>query len=109
MSKAVLLAALVVAAVAVATAGTASATVVQCKTKVYSANSPIFVTSASGISCAAAAKEQRRVKWTGKNTFRTPSGYRCKPSGRGKVGYQIRCVLQSETHAPWAYRIEFAD
>jgi hypothetical protein len=108
MNKTVLFAALVAAAVAAVTAGTASAAVVQCKTKVY-ANSPIYVTSASGISCAAAAKEQRRYTWTGKNTFRTPSGYRCKPSGRGKVGYQIRCVLRSETHAPWAYRIEFAD
>jgi len=109
MRKAVLLVVLVVvAAVAAATVGTASAAVVTCKKKVY-ANSPIYVTSASGISCAAAAKEQRRYKWTGKNTFRTPSGYRCKPSGRGKVGYQIRCVLQSETHAPWVYRIEFAD
>lgn len=108
MSKAILFAALVVAVLAAATAATASAAVVTCKTKVY-ANGPVFVTSASGISCAAAAKEQRRYKWTGKNTFKTPSGYRCKPSGRGMVGYQIRCVLDSETHAPWVYRIEFAD
>ncbi len=89
-------------------AGSASAAVVQCKTKVY-AKGPVYVTSASGIGCAAAVKAQRAYKWTGKNTFRTPSGYKCKPSGRGKIGYQIRCVLVSETHAPWVYRIEFAD
>jgi hypothetical protein len=89
-------------------ASSASAAVVQCKTKVY-ANGPVFVTSVTGLTCAAAAREQRRYKWTGKNTFVTPNGYRCKPSGRGKIGYQIRCVLESETHAPWIYRIEFAD
>jgi hypothetical protein len=88
--------------------GSAAAAVVTCKTKVYK-NGPVVVTSASGISCAAAAREQRRYAWTGKNTFTTPGGYRCRPSGRGKVGYQIRCVLVSETQAPRAYRIEFAD
>ena len=65
---------------------------------------PVYVTSARGLTCAAAAREQRRYAWTAKNTFRTPGGYSCRPSGRGKVGYQIRCV-----NGPRAYRIEFAD
>ena len=99
----------VVALAAIAlSGGSASAAVVQCKTKVYT-QAPVFVTSARGLSCAAAAKEQRRYRWTGNNTFTTPGGYKCKPSGRGKTGYQMRCVLESETHAPWVYRIEFAD
>jgi len=88
----------------VAFAGTsASAATVQCKTKVYK-NGPVYVTSARGMTCAAAAKEQRRYAWTGKNTFRTPGGFACRPSGRGTVGYQIRCAKGS-----LAYRIEFAD
>jgi hypothetical protein len=85
------------------TAGPASGAVVRCKAQVYK-NGPVYVTSAAGLTCAAAAKEQRRYKWTGKNTFRTPGGYSCKPSGRGAVGYQIRCAKGSQ-----AYRIEFAD
>jgi hypothetical protein len=108
MERLVLLVGVVAVALIAATGGSASAAVVLCKTKVYPTG-PVYVTSASGISCATAAKEQRQVKWTGKNTFTTPAGYKCKPSGRGKIGYQIRCVLQSETHAPWVYRIEFAD
>lgn len=81
----------------------ASAATVRCKTMVYK-HGPVYVTSARGLSCAAAAREQRRYPWTGKGTFRTPGGYRCQPSGRGAVGYQIRCVKGSR-----AYRIEFAD
>ena len=108
MKRLVLLVSVVAVAVIAATGGTAAGAVVLCKTRVY-ANGPVYVTSASGISCATAAKEQRKVKWTGKNTFTTPAGYKCKPSRRGKVDYQIRCVLESETHAPWVYRIEFAD
>lgn len=97
----------ILAALAVS-AGPASGAVRQCKTLVY-ANGPVYVTSTSGLTCQAAAREQRRYKWTGKNTFTTPGGYACKPSGRGKIGYQIRCVKLSETQAPRAYRIEFAD
>lgn len=108
MKKLVLVVSIVALTAIAASVGSAGAAVVQCKTKVY-ANGPVFVTSARGLTCAAAAKEQRRYKWTGKNTFVTPSGYKCKPSGRGKIGYQIRCELVSETHAPWVYRIEFAD
>lgn len=92
-------------AISIFAAGPASAaSVTQCKTKVYSGNSPVFVTSTRGLTCTAAAKEQRRYKWTGDNTFRTPAGYSCKPSGRGPVGYQIRCTKSTR-----AYRIEFAD
>lgn len=88
--------------------GPASAGVRQCKTIVYK-NGPVYVTSASGITCAYAATQQRYYKWTGKNTFRTPGGYDCKPSGRGKIGYQIRCVKLTEAAGPRVYRIEFAD
>ena len=84
-------------------AGSTSAATVQCKTLVYK-QGPVYVTSARGLTCTAAAREQRRYAWTGKNTFRTPGGYSCRPSGRGKVGYQIRCVNGAR-----AYRIEFAD
>jgi hypothetical protein len=84
-------------------AGPASAATVQCKVDVYK-NQTIYVTSARGMTCAAAAREQRRYTWTGKNTFRTPGGFSCKPSGRGKLGYQIRCTKGSS-----AYRIEFID
>ena len=89
-------------------AGPASGAVRQCKTVVY-ANGPVYVTSTSGLTCRAAAGEQRRYTWTGKNTFTTPGGYKCKPSGRGRIGYQIRCAKLSETQAPRVYRIEFAD
>lgn len=83
----------------------ARATTRTCKTRVYSgANSPVFVTSARNLTCIAAARQQRRYTWTGKNTFTTPGGYRCKPSGRGTIGYQIRCVKGTQ-----AYRIEFED
>ena len=81
-----------------------AASVKQCNTKVYAGKNPVVVTTARGLTCTAAAREQRRYKWTGKNTFVTPGGYSCKPSGRGKVGYQIRCVKGTR-----AYRIEFAD
>jgi hypothetical protein len=82
-----------------------AATVTKCKTKVYTGNSPVYVTSARGLTCTRAAREQRRYKWTGENTFRTPGGYACRPSGqRGVIGYQIRC-----TKGTRAYRIEFAD
>lgn len=84
-------------------AGSASGATVTCKTLVYK-HGPVYVTSARGMSCAAAAKEQRRYKWTGKNTFRTPGGFNCTPSGRGATGYQMRCVKSS-----LAYRIEFAE
>lgn len=83
--------------------GSASAATVRCKTVVYK-NGPVYVTSARGLTCAAAASEQQRYRWNGKNAFRTPGGYACQPSGRGTVGYQIRCVKGSR-----AYRIEFAD
>jgi PKD domain len=84
------------------TASTGS--VVQCKTQVYK-NGPVYVTSVRNLTCEAAAREQRRYKWTGENTsFLTPGGYRCTPSGRGLVGYQIRC-----TKGVRVYRIEFAD
>jgi hypothetical protein len=56
------------------------------------------------LTCRAAAREQRRYQWTGVNRFTTPGGYRCRPSGRGAIGYQIRCLKGSR-----AYRIEFAD
>jgi hypothetical protein len=108
MKRLVLAVAVAAVAVVASTGGSASAASVLCKAKVYPTG-PVYVTSARGISCATAAKEQRRVKWTGKNTFTTPAGYKCAPSGRGKIGYRIRCVLQSETHDPWVYRIEFAD
>lgn len=94
--------ALVVASFAVTPASAAGVT--QCKTKVYAGQSPVYVTSVRGLTCKSAAAEQRRYKWTGKNTFRTPGGYSCKPSGRGAVGYQIRCVKGAR-----AYRIEFSD
>lgn len=82
-----------------------AATVTKCKTKVYSGTNPVVVTSARGLTCARAAREQRRYKWTGENTFRTPGGYACKPSGQqGAIGYQIRC-----TKGTRAYRIEFPD
>ncbi len=78
--------------------------VVRCNTRVYK-NGPVYVTSARNLTCGAAAREQRRYKWTGKNTsFRTPGGYRCAPFGRGAVGYQIRCA-----NGVRAYRIEFPD
>ena len=81
------------------------ASVVACQTRVYpGANTPVFVTSARGLTCRAAATEQRRYKWTGKNRFTTPGGYKCAPSGRGAIGYQLRCVKGSR-----AYRIEFED
>jgi PKD domain len=84
------------------TASTGS--VVQCMTQVYK-NGPVYVTSARNLTCGAAAREQRRYKWTGENTsFRTPGGYRCAPFGGGAVVYQIRC-----TKGVRAYRIEFAD
>jgi hypothetical protein len=108
VARLALLVAVASVAVVAATGGTAAAAVVLCKTKVYP-GAPVYVTSARGISCAAAAKEQRKVRWTGRNRFTTPAGYVCAPSGRGKVGYQIRCELDSETHDPWVYRIEFAD
>lgn len=86
-------------------AGGAAASVVTCQTRVYrGANTPVFVTSARNLTCRAGAREQRRYKWTGKNRFTTPGGYKCSPSGRGKVGYQIRCVKGQR-----AYRIEFSD
>ena len=103
MKKLLLLAVAVVPFAIALPAGPASAAVVQCKARVYT-NGPVYVTSARGLTCALAAREQRRYKWTGKNTFQTPGGYRCAPSGRGTVGYQIRCVKGSR-----AYRIEFAD
>lgn len=106
MKKAVLVAAMVGAIISVLTPSLASgASVVQCKSRVYpGANSPVYVTSVRGLTCTAAVREQRRYKWTGNNTFRTPGGYRCAPSGRGKVGYQIRCTKSTR-----AYRIEFED
>lgn len=104
---AALVATLAVSAVALSS-GSASAAVRQCNVKVY-AKGPVYVTSVSGITCATAAREQRRYTWTGKNSFTTPGGYKCRPSGRGRIGFQIRCVYESETHAPYAYRIEFAD
>ena len=77
---------------------------VQCKTQVYK-NGPVYVTSVRNLTCEAAGREQRRYKWTGKSmSFRTPGGYQCTPSGRGVVGYQIRC-----TQGVRVYRIEFAD
>lgn len=77
--------------------------VVQCKTQVYK-NGPVYVTSVRNLTCEAARREQRRYKWTGESTsFRTPGGYRCTPSGRGVVGYQIRC-----TQGVRVYRIELA-
>jgi hypothetical protein len=108
MQKRFSLAIVVSAGMAVATlvpVSPAGAKVAQCKTRVYGpADSPVFVTSARGLTCTAAAAQQRRYAWTGKNTFRTPGGYRCAPSGRGRVGYQIRCVKGVR-----AYRIEFND
>ena len=101
-----------VAAAVAAVAATASApaapvaapsSVAQCHTLVYKSG-PVFVTSARNLTCLAAKREQARYKWTGKNTFRTPGGYSCKPSGRGAIGYQIRCAKGTK-----AYRIEFAD
>ncbi len=74
--------------------------VVQCKTQVYK-NGPVYVTSVRNLTCEAAAGEQRRYKWTGKTTFRTPGGYRCTPSW-GPDGSQIRC-----TKGIRVYRIKF--
>jgi hypothetical protein len=83
----------------------ATPAVVLCKTLVYKNRRPeVYVTSARGLSCAAAAKEQRRYAWTGKNVFRTPGGFVCKGIGRGEVGYQLRCVKKAR-----AYRLEFVD
>jgi hypothetical protein len=91
-------------AVAVGAAPAASAwSVVTCKTRVY-AGGPVYVTSARNLTCRQAKRQQARDKWTGKNSFTTPGGYRCGPSGRGAVGYQIRCVKASKI-----YRIEFQD
>ena len=80
------------------------ASVVKCQTQVYPGATPVFVTSARGLTCKAAAREQRRYQWTGENRFTTPGGYRCAPSGRGAIGYQLRCAKGSR-----AYRIEFDD
>jgi hypothetical protein len=96
---------LVAAGLLTGTAGAASAaTVVKCKTKVYPGDSPVYVTSVRGSTCAGAAREQRRYRWTGNNSFRTPGGYVCRSSGRGALGFQIRC-----TKGTRAYRIEFTD
>ena len=76
--------------------------VVQCKTQVYK-NWLIYVTSVRNLACGAAAGEQRRYRWTGKMTFRTPGGYRCTPSERGAIGFAIRCIKGSRV-----YRIEIA-
>lgn len=104
MKKLVPLVAVVALSATAFAAGPASAaTVRQCHTRVY-ANGPVYVTSTRGMLCPTAAKEQKRYRWTGKNKFRTPTGFVCTPSGRGKVGYQIRCVRGNR-----AYRIEFAD
>ena len=80
------------------------ASVVTCDTRVYPGDTPVFVTSARNLTCRAAARQQRRHRWTGANRFTTPGGYRCAPSGRGAIGYQLRCVKGSR-----AYRIEFED
>ena len=103
MMKLLLLASTVAIFLIALASGSASAATVRCKTTVYK-NGPVYVTSARGLTCAAAAKEQRRYPWSGRNTFRTPGGYTCQPSGRGAIGYQIRCVKGS-----LAYRVEFAD
>jgi hypothetical protein len=94
------------AAVMVAVPSLASgASVVKCQTRVYpGANTPVFVTSARGLTCKAAAREQRRYQWTGENRLATPGGYGCVPSGRGTIGDQLRRVKGSR-----AYRIEFED
>ena len=84
-----------------ATHAAPSGSVVQCNTRVYITRS-IFVTSVRNLTCGAAATEQRRYQWTGSDTFRTPGGYQCTPSGRGVVGYQIRCAKGARV-----YRIEF--
>ena len=80
-----------------------AASVVACNASVYP-NGPVFVTSARTMTCRAAKREQARYRWTGKNRFTTPGGFTCRPSGRGAIGYQIRCVRGSK-----AYRIEFSD
>jgi len=64
--------------------------VVQCHTQVY-AGRALYVTSVRNLTCGAAAGEQRRYKWTGQSTFRTPGGYSCTPSD-GADGSQIRCA-----------------
>lgn len=92
----------VVAGLAALPAGAATG-VSLCKTRVYT-DGPVYVTSSRGLTCASAAREQRRYRWTGKNTFRTPGGYRCTPAGRSETGYQIRCVKGAR-----AYRIDFVD
>ncbi len=73
-----------------------------CAKRVYGPNTPIYITSARNMTCKAAKRAQKKYKWTGENTFTTPGGFRCKPSGRGEIGYQIRCTKRAK-----AYRIEF--
>ena len=73
-----------------------------CALRVYGPNTPVYVTSARNMTCKAAKRAQKTYKWTGKNTFTTPSGFRCTPSGRGEIGYQLRCTKRAK-----AYRLEF--
>ena len=79
-------------------------TVVKCTDQPYGSGTPVTVTSAAGISCAAASAEQASYKWTGNNSYTTPGGFTCASSGRGSSGFQIRCSKGTQ-----AYRIEFSD
>lgn len=105
------LAACALAATAASAAGTgataqAAPKVVPCATLVYPLGTgpEVYVTSARGLTCGAAAREQRRTPWTGNRVYRTKGGYVCRAIGRGELGYQSRCVK-----GPRAFRIEFLD
>lgn len=100
-------AAALVAAALLATAGAAPApasAAARCRAKVYPRD-PLYLTSARGLSCASALREQRRYAWNGvRVSFRTRGGYRCGPAGRGSIGFRIRCVKRSRS-----YTLEIAD
>jgi len=97
-----LLPVLAVAAALLLPAGAAQAKVVDCN--VYSDFPNLKISSARGLTCAAAVKVMKAYKGDISYRFKVPQGFTCTRVSGGQFGGQWRCVNRAK-----AFRFEFAD
>jgi hypothetical protein len=93
--------AIVVAAALVPTAAAAQAKVVDCST--YADYPNIKISSARGMTCAAAVKVMKSYRGNISPTIHV-QGFTCRQVGGGQFGGQWRCVTGAR-----AFRFEFKD
>ena len=96
-----IIASVIGAALALAAPASSPAAVVDCD---HSAGPLITITSARNMTCAAAARDQRRRNNPTSRRFRTPGGFVCTQKTGVDVAGTWRCVRGSK-----AYRFAFVD